>query len=786
MASVVVSSGRDYIIHDDSGNVTILEAATTIEVTSIATEFDPPLDQSVFTDSTFGEVLFLRRLEVDTDANTLDDTRIDTGLNTNLLGRGLTANNLQFSFDKLPNWGTLFTNEASEGDSQTGNLNSVRVTDTFSRTDQFYVVVSRDDALPDEFTGNPGLYRDAGGGDPAFQSLEAWSTTVNLSFTAFDDLGSAVSTSFAFTADVEDAAGATQIGVDSGAGDADAGLISAGDTAGASEELQISYDGRADLIWAEIDLDEFATQTSLESGLYEIAEVTLLHDGAVIATYLVGDGAADDRPTFAIDTNNTSSGQDDRFDPRWIEASADGRFVVGGFDFNEIRLSAFGYGDQNPFDDTDNPVDAGGARAGFAVNSISYLRSEDLATGLAPSVSLSYSGWVSGGTDNNEVTRADTESPETVIDIALSERAVLTPAPLPSTALPTDEATPADPAPDPDPAPDNNTPIAPAAADPLVTFETVRVTVNDSGDGTVEKLNEGVADQITSVEDFVAAEADGQRDSITLTTAVDPTIADAISGLSDDAVGTFIANDDPTSIAFGPSEAVQLSDLLALNQPGTYQITDGDESGQIGNISFSNFEEINFDVLCFAKGMRIDTERGPQRVEDLNPGDRVWTLDHGFQPIIWHGMTHRPAWGAAAPIMFEPGVLGNTRPLIVSRQHRILLEGYQSELLFGEPEVLAAAHLLEDGNRIHTIHGGVVEYHHILLERHGILRSEGVLSESYFPGNTSWDVLSAVDRSDIGGLFPEIDRKGPAAYGDLCRMALKKHEVKLLLDLETA
>jgi len=93
---------------------------------------------------------------------------------------------------------------------------------------------------------------------------------------------------------------------------------------------------------------------------------------------------------------------------------------------------------------------------------------------------------------------------------------------------------------------------------------------------------------------------------------------------------------------------------------------------------------------------------------------------------------------------------------------------------------LVAAHMLEDGKRIRAVSAGRVEYHHILLDRHNILLSEGVLTESYFPGNTSWDVLTAKDKEEIRALFPAIAKDGPAGYGDLCRVALKKREALVL------
>ncbi|MDU8912575.1 Hint domain-containing protein [Aestuariicoccus sp. MJ-SS9] len=45
-------------------------------------------------------------------------------------------------------------------------------------------------------------------------------------------------------------------------------------------------------------------------------------------------------------------------------------------------------------------------------------------------------------------------------------------------------------------------------------------------------------------------------------------------------------------------------------------------------------------VACFARGTRILTPRGWRAVEQLKPGARVMTLDHGAQRVMWVGQRH--------------------------------------------------------------------------------------------------------------------------------------------------
>ncbi len=329
----------------------------------------------------------------------------------------------------------------------------------------------------------------------------------------------------------------------------------------------------------------------------------------------------------------------------------------------------------------------------------------------------------------------------------------------------------------------------PAATDPAIAFEAIQVIVDDNGNGTVLKVNETQAtgdatDTVTSIQNFIAAEDPNQRDRITLSTDVAATFAntEALKAeLSNDAVGTFTPaalNSDP--ISFGPDQPDTLHSLLDQRGAGEYQITAGDEAGQIGDISFSNFEDINFGVTCFARGTRILTAFGYRPVEMLKQGDRVWTCDSGCQKVIWHGTTRTRATGTAAPVFIEPGVLGNKQPLIVSQQHRILLSGPEVELYTGEHEVFVAARQLGDNIGVHIIEGGIIEYHHILLQNHEILLSDGVLTESYFPGDNSWFLLPETDRNAIAAVSPKIAQFGPMGYGDTCRPCLKQYEANIL------
>ena len=158
----------------------------------------------------------------------------------------------------------------------------------------------------------------------------------------------------------------------------------------------------------------------------------------------------------------------------------------------------------------------------------------------------------------------------------------------------------------------------------------------------------------------------------------------------------------------------------------------------------------------------------------------VLTMDHGYQPIRWIGSSKGAATGDLAPILIRKGALGNDRDLRVSPQHRMLLQGWQAEMLFGELEVLATVKSLLNDQTILRDEGGEVEYFHMLFDRHEIIYAEGCASESFHPGQQGWNALDKATRDEILTLFPQLADGNLNDYGPAARMSLKHKEGKLL------
>ena len=297
-----------------------------------------------------------------------------------------------------------------------------------------------------------------------------------------------------------------------------------------------------------------------------------------------------------------------------------------------------------------------------------------------------------------------------------------------------------------------------------LTDETLVVNINDLGNGTAAKQNDGSVDTLIGIENIVASET-GATDVITLTdTGAGFTTAD-VSGLDDNAVGTFTPSNGKPVIVFGPGEARQISDILSRDASGTFQIISGDESGNVGGISFSNFETINFDVICFARDTAIQTDLGEVPVQDLRAGDLEQTLDHGAQPIRWIdnrklGADELAAHPRLRPIRISKDALAPgvpSRDLVVSPQHRVLVSSEIAMKIFGTREVLVPAKLLLSIDGFDVVEdASEVTCYHILLDEHQVIIANGAAAESLFTGPQALKTLSRDAIEEIRYLFPDI------------------------------
>lgn len=220
-------------------------------------------------------------------------------------------------------------------------------------------------------------------------------------------------------------------------------------------------------------------------------------------------------------------------------------------------------------------------------------------------------------------------------------------------------------------------------------------------------------------------------------------------------------------------------DLNGLTN-GYKQYGPGDHPPREQQLPFENIPSVPPAAPCFTAGTCILTPSGERPIETLVPGDLVITLDHGPQPLRWVGSRKVAGSGAFAPVLFAPFSLGNTRPVRVSPQHRMLLSDWRADLWFGTREVLAAAqHLVNGRNVIRTLVPWVT-YFHIALDRHELVLANGIPCETLHLGRMGLAAMDADQREELLALFPVLFRTGSGRCLPTARRCLRRWEVDLL------
>jgi len=228
---------------------------------------------------------------------------------------------------------------------------------------------------------------------------------------------------------------------------------------------------------------------------------------------------------------------------------------------------------------------------------------------------------------------------------------------------------------------------------------------------------------------------------------------------------------------------------VELNADGTLTVV-GD--GDTENVNFTyavesttgetdtGFVLLNM-VPCFVAGTLIETQEGKMPVEVLEAGDMILTRDQGYQPLRWIGQREVDATGKMAPVEIAANTFGTHSLLRVSPLHRILLQDEMAELLFGESEVLVAAKELVNDKTVRVREGGTVTYVHLLFDKHQIVVSNGLESESFLPGGQITNLFEEEAVAEICALFPELDPQTGEGYSKSARRILRKYEAELLL-----
>ena len=246
-------------------------------------------------------------------------------------------------------------------------------------------------------------------------------------------------------------------------------------------------------------------------------------------------------------------------------------------------------------------------------------------------------------------------------------------------------------------------------------------------------------------------------------------------------------------VSVGDTVILPSGHMVQLMPDGTLDITATDDEGTV-NFTYTvtsyapNGQEllddvgfVSVDVVpCFVAGTLIRTPGGEVPVERLAVGDLVETLDHGPRPLRWVGSRTVEAQGDFAPIAFARDALGHHEALLLSPQHRVLLTDAMAALLFGEAEVLVAARHLVNDLTIRPREGGTVTYLHLMFDRHEVIWSNGLPTESFLPGPQMTRAFEADTLREISTLFPDIDWISGAGYGPAARRTLRRYEARVM------
>ncbi|MDX5383444.1 MAG: Hint domain-containing protein [Rhodobacterales bacterium] len=220
--------------------------------------------------------------------------------------------------------------------------------------------------------------------------------------------------------------------------------------------------------------------------------------------------------------------------------------------------------------------------------------------------------------------------------------------------------------------------------------------------------------------------------------------------------------------------------VLDLNgiTAGTLQYGPGINPPRDQQLSFTSFSPDPPVFPCFAAGTLIEAEGGPRAVETLREGDLVLTADNGLQPIRWIGQRRVSGLDRLAPILIKAGALGNYRDLLVSPQHRMLMQDWRMQIYFAAPQVLVAAKHLVNGKTITLAPRQQITYVHLAFDRHEIIFAEGCPSESLFLADESMASLGAEALAELREIFPELRDHAPG--GKAARAFLRGWEAALV------
>lgn len=320
--------------------------------------------------------------------------------------------------------------------------------------------------------------------------------------------------------------------------------------------------------------------------------------------------------------------------------------------------------------------------------------------------------------------------------------------------------------------------------------------------GEVNSIRIGIADvadnrydsNLLIAGDSVQTTLIAEQDTITQGVNTTKTL-DLLGNDINNTAGTLeITHINGIAVSAGDSVTLATGHVITVNGDGTIDIETDDDPETVNftyevaavdggnNVLQTDVGFVTVETIpCFVAGTLIQTETGEVPVEQLKEGDSILTKDDGPQPLRWIGRRTVEATGKFAPIEISAGALGQHDRLLVSPQHRILIGDSLAELLFGEAEVLVSAKDLVNDHTIRPREGGAVEYVHLLFDRHQVIFSAGLATESFLPGPQTTKLFEKDIVDEITAIFPELDPETGNGYSPAARRTLRAYEAQVLI-----
>ncbi|MFY0595453.1 MAG: Hint domain-containing protein [Cognatishimia sp.] len=226
------------------------------------------------------------------------------------------------------------------------------------------------------------------------------------------------------------------------------------------------------------------------------------------------------------------------------------------------------------------------------------------------------------------------------------------------------------------------------------------------------------------------------------------------------------------TLADGSTVSITGTTFYLANGVEVFTPTDGSvlQDATFVSSSFTTTQgdlDVNTDLgpPCLTQGALVKTSVGELPVEDLRPGMVVIGLDGRklvLRVVLKTSISARDMQENPKlyPVRIVAGALGNglpNRDLIVSRQHRMLVNAPIVKRMFGYEDVLMAAIKLTEIPGIFVDQSLTsLTYSHLVFDQHEVIFAEGAATESLFTGPEALRSVPVDALTELLTLFPDL------------------------------